>query len=79
MPTLLRLRGHRFFFFSNERGEPPHIHTQSGENYAKFWLNPVVLAQSVGYNAREIRALQQIVVEHRETLERAWHDFFYNP
>jgi hypothetical protein len=37
-----------------------------------------VLAQSVGYNARELRALQRIVVEERATLERAWHEFFDN-
>ena len=24
MPTVLRVAGYRFFFFSNERGEPAH-------------------------------------------------------
>ncbi|MBW6456390.1 MAG: DUF4160 domain-containing protein [Trueperaceae bacterium] len=27
-PTVLRDGPYRFFFFSNERGEPPHIHVQ---------------------------------------------------
>src|SRR3989442_1801226 len=26
MPTLLRVEGFRFFFFSNEGQEPPHVH-----------------------------------------------------
>src|ERR687883_354290 len=55
MPTVWRERGYRFFFFSNERNEPPHVHVQSGDGYAKVWLTPVSLAQSVGYDASELR------------------------
>jgi hypothetical protein len=54
MPTVLRDGPHRFFFFSNEGEEPPHIHVETGENYAKFWLTPVTLARAVGYNASEL-------------------------
>jgi len=39
MPTVLRVHGHRFFFFSNEGREQPHIHIATAEKYAKFWLN----------------------------------------
>ncbi len=39
MPTILRIEGFRFFFFSNEGREKPHVHIESGENYAKYWLN----------------------------------------
>ncbi|WP_439481025.1 DUF4160 domain-containing protein [Cyclobacterium plantarum] len=41
MPTVLRIGPYRFFFFSNEGNEPPHIHVESGEGHAKFWLEPV--------------------------------------
>ncbi len=54
MPTVLRLRGHRFFFFSNEGKEAPHIHVESAGRYAKFWLRPVELAGSVGYNSSQL-------------------------
>src|SRR5262249_55675133 len=40
MPTVLIIQGFRFFFFSNEGSEPPHIHVEKGDGYAKFWLNP---------------------------------------
>ena len=76
MPTVLRIRGHRFFFFSNERCEPPHIHIETAERYAKFWLNPVALAKSSGYNAKELHQLQMLVKEHRDLLEGKWHEFF---
>ena len=30
MPTFLILEGYRFFFYSRENGEPPHIHSVLG-------------------------------------------------
>ncbi len=36
MPTVLRVDGFRFFFYSNEGNEPAHIHVQKAEKYAKF-------------------------------------------
>ncbi|MGZ5876149.1 MAG: DUF4160 domain-containing protein [Bradyrhizobium sp.] len=38
MPTVLRWGPYRAFFYSNEGGEPPHIHVRSGDAEAKFWL-----------------------------------------
>ncbi len=74
MPTVLRVRGHRFFFFSREGGEPPHIHVESAENHAKFWLAPVALAASVGYNASELSRLRRLVQEHTSLFEEKWHE-----
>jgi len=76
VPTVLRERGFRFFFFSNERDEPPHVHVESGDGYAKFWLSPVGLAESRGYDAAEVRDLLTIVREHRDNMEQRWHDYF---
>ncbi len=76
MPTVLRIRGHRFFFFSNEGLEAPHIHVETAERYAKFWLNPVILANSIGYNARELRLLRGLVKEHSSYLEEKWNEHF---
>ena len=28
----------RFFFYSNEGSEPPHVHVESGDGTAKLWL-----------------------------------------
>src|SRR2546426_8436204 len=40
-PTVLRVRGYRFYFFSRE--EPrPHVHVQHAGGEAKFWLEPQV-------------------------------------
>lgn len=44
MPVVLRIDGKRFFFYSNESQEPPHIHVQQAEKETKFWLEPVLIA-----------------------------------
>jgi Domain of unknown function (DUF4160) len=44
---------------------------------AKFWLRPeVAVAHSVGFDARTLRLLVQVVTEHRDLMERAWNDYF---
>jgi hypothetical protein len=40
VPTLLRIEGFRFFFYSTERQEPPHVHVEKGDGEAKLWLQP---------------------------------------
>ena len=54
VPTVLLAEGCRFFFFSNEGTEPPHIHIERGDGYAKFWLEPVELVDAVGMKTREL-------------------------
>ena len=77
MPTVvLRVRGHRFFFFSNEGHEPRRIHVETGDKYAKFWLNPIALARSEGHTAEEIRQLRELVEEYRDLFEEKWNEHF---
>jgi hypothetical protein len=79
MPTVFRLRGFRFFFYSNEGSprEKVHIHVEKGDAEAKFWLEPEVrLAYNDGYDARTLRELLEIVVANRERIMRAWDEFF---
>ncbi len=74
MPTVLRSGRYRFFFFSNEGQEPPHIHVKAGGDEAKFWLSPVALAANYGFNAHELNEIQQLVDEYRELLLEAWNE-----
>ncbi len=76
MPTVLKLRGFRFFFFSNEADEPVHIHVESDDKYAKFWLEPVRLAKSVGYNAKELNEIRNLIVENVNIIKRKWDEYF---
>ena len=76
MPTVLRVGGCRFFFFSREGQEPPHIHVEQAERYAKFWLEPVGLASSSGFRSGELAELVRLVSEHRTRFLEAWNEHF---
>lgn len=76
MPTVLKVHGYRFFFFSNEGEERPHIHVESGDNYAKYWLKSVVLASSFCYNSSEITYLRKLVETHENLFWEKWHEYF---
>jgi len=74
MPTVLRIRGFKFFFFSQEGNEPAHIHVHKGDGAAKFWLNPVKLEYNDGFKKQELRAIIEILERHEAGLIRAWNE-----
>jgi hypothetical protein len=76
MPTVLRIDGFRFFFYSLEGLEPPHIHVERGEKLAKYWLEPVQLARSRRFRAGELTRVQAMVEQHRQRFLEAWHERF---
>jgi hypothetical protein len=76
MPTVLRVGRYRFFFFSNEGDEPPHIHVKAAEDEAKFWLTPISLAANYGFRASELGEIEGIVIQHLEILLGAWNEHF---
>lgn len=79
MPTVLRYRNLRFFFFSNEGSprEPVHVHVEGDGGEAKLWLGPeVTVARSAGFNRRQLSELVRVAIENREAMERTWHEYF---
>jgi hypothetical protein len=76
MPTVTRIGPYRFFFFSNEGSEPRHIRVQRDRDLAKFWIDTVALAFSVGFRAHELRELERLVVENRQQFVEASDGFF---
>jgi hypothetical protein len=76
MPTVPIQGTYRFFFYSGDSGEPPHIHIEREHMKAKFWLSPVRLQSSGGFSRGEINRIQWLVEENREYLLRSWNEFF---
>lgn len=76
MPTVLRIGRFRFFFYSNENQEPPHIHVKAAENEAKFWLNPVRLAFNHGYRSHELNEIEWLVQDNQTALWEVWNGYF---
>ena len=76
MPTVLRWNGYRFYFFSNEGFEPPHIHVDKGGNTVKLWLENVTVARNIGFPARELAIIEEKVREERAHFLEAWRECF---
>jgi hypothetical protein len=75
-PTIFRSGKFRFYFFSREETWM-HVHVQSADGEAKFWLEPVIaLAQLTGLSRCEISEAQQLVQEHENDIRDAWHRHF---
>lgn len=76
MPTLLRWKGYRFFFYSADGWEPPHLHVVKDGREAKIWLNDMSVAVNMGYSAKELSEIVRKSREEREAFLKAWSDYF---
>jgi hypothetical protein len=76
MPTVLRVGPYRFYFYSHEPNEPPHIHIDRDELSAKFWLDPVQLARNLGFSPKDLRIIEEMVVEHQQDIQEKWDGYF---
>ena len=76
MPTIKIIGPYRFYFYSHEPNEPPHIHVDRDKLSAKFWLNPVGLARNHGFNTRDLRKLKELVGNNRFDFLEAWYGYF---
>lgn len=76
MPTVLRDGPYRFYFYSNERNEPPHVHIDRDDLSAKFWLDPVRMAGNHGFNAKELLTIQSVVTENQRQFLEDWNGHF---
>lgn len=61
MPTVLRSGPYRFYFYSHEPNEPPHVHVDRDDDSAKFWLETVSLARNLGFSGHELRTIERII------------------
>lgn len=76
MPTVLRIGPYRFFFYSGDGGEPPHIHIERDDRIAKFWLNPVRLGKSGGFSRTDLSEIENHVTANANLLQEAWNEYF---
>lgn len=75
MPTILRYKGYRFFFYSDEHA-PKHIHIEQSERTAKFNLEPIELVRNRGFNGKELRIIRVVIEENINSLKKAWYEYF---
>jgi len=76
MPTVLRIKGCRFYFYSHEPNEPPHVHIDKAGATMKVWLEDIDIAASRGFRLKDRNAILLHVEEHRAMMLEAWHEYF---
>ena len=76
MPTILTIQAYRFYFYSHEPNEPPHIHIDKDRASAKFWLEKVSIAGNIDFTKKELNEIHKLVVKHQKLFLDRWHEFF---
>ncbi len=74
MPTILLIKGYRFFFYVNDH-TPPHIHVEKDRSTAKFDLKNADLIKSRRFNASEIAEIRKMVIENLELFKLKWDEY----
>lgn len=77
MPTILKYKKYRFFFYSNDH-EPKHIHIEKDEKTAKFKIETIELIKSNGFNSLELKRIRILIENNHELFNQKWNEFFDN-
>ena len=74
MPTIKGIAGpYRFFFYSSDCDEPPHVHVERERAKAKIWLESLIVMPSRVFSKRDLNRIRMIIFEHRMKILEAWH------
>ncbi|MBN2965588.1 DUF4160 domain-containing protein [Sulfurospirillum sp. T05] len=76
MPTVLRIDGFRFFFFSDEH-EPVHIHVEKGDGYMRVELETLNVTAKQKFTKNDEKKIISIIKKHQEELIGAWNAHFH--
>lgn len=77
VPTVLRIDGFRFFFFSNEH-TPEHIHIEKGDMYARIELESLKVTDSYNLSSKDLKKLIELVSRNKNKLKGEWDEYFKN-
>ena len=75
-PTVHREGPFRYFFYSNEGTEPPHVHIEGPDGSAKVWISTGQLASHMGLRPSELATITHTVRQHQTQFLEAWHEHF---
>ena len=76
MPTILVKDGFRFFFYSHEGNEPPHIHIIGKGGEMKVWLSNLVISKVYNLSPKEQRIILEIMSANAELFKKEWENFY---
>ncbi len=75
-PTVHREGPYRFYFNSREE-DRIHIHVETSDGKAKFWLEPIVaLADFRDLKQYQLKEIQRLVEKYEEKFRDDWNKHF---
>ena len=75
-PTIFRSGSFRFYFFSREE-QRVHVHVESADGEAKFWMEPrIELARSYKMKDKDLRRIRMLIEEREDEIRNAWNEHF---
>lgn len=75
-PTIFTIGSYRFFFNSREESRR-HVHIQTPDGIAKFWIEPTIaLADAHQLKPKILKQLDTLVREHENEIKSAWDAHF---
>lgn len=83
MPSLFCVGGYRIFFWSNEAGEPIHVHVCKGTpsiSASKIWLTRkggcIVANNNAKIPDKSLNELCEIIAAQHSLICKKWKDFY---
>ncbi len=74
--TVFREGRFKFYFFSREERRM-HIHVDSAEGEAKFWIEPrIELARNHRLSQQDLTRIRNLIEEHEDVIRAAWSEHF---
>lgn len=80
--ALLDFLGYKVYFWSNENGEPVHVHISKGKRTAsatKFWITREDI-ELVNNNSNipqnDLKKIQKYLWANRDTIIARWYQYF---
>jgi hypothetical protein len=75
MPTVFVQDGFRFYFYSNERNEPAHIHVTGRGGEMKLWLPSLRIEYSFGLSPASQGAAYEITKKYANLFMGKWNEY----
>jgi hypothetical protein len=75
VPTVLKIDGFRFFFFSDEH-EPSHIHIEKADCYARIEIMTLKVTDGYQCKGKDLKKILSLVKENQSMLQGAWNEYF---
>jgi hypothetical protein len=74
MPTLLNIKGFKFFFYANEH-EPKHVYVMRSDGFAKIELQNLKVVQNY-LKPKDLGVALEIMKENKKHFEEIWDEWF---